>query len=101
MKNNGVITSGKSTRGCKKTLECLNYRRNVSIGLQSVIPYGKGMASSTADISAVCQATAIALGKRLTDMDIAQIALSIEPSDATFLKELCNLIIVKEPLFGV
>lgn len=78
------LLPGKAQEAVKKTLECLNYRRNVSIGLQSVIPYGKGMASSTADISAVCQATAIALGKRLTDMDIAQIALSIEPSDATF-----------------
>lgn len=79
-----IILPEKAQAAVQKTLEYFNYKRKVSIGLQSVIPYGKGMASSTADISAVCQATALALHKRLSDMDIAQIALSIEPSDATF-----------------
>lgn len=44
------------------------------------------MASSTADISAVSQAVALSLGRKLSEREIADIALSIEPSDATFFK---------------
>lgn len=58
----------------------------VAVSLSSEIPVGKGMASSTADISAVCQATALACGHILTPSDIAAIAISIEPSDAIFYK---------------
>lgn len=56
----------------------------VPVRLSSFIPAGKGMASSTADISAVCQAAALACGHVLTSREIAETALSIEPSDATF-----------------
>lgn len=48
------------------------------------LPWGKGMASSSADISAACQATAKYFGKELTSAEIAQIALSIEPTDGIF-----------------
>lgn len=58
----------------------------VSLSLTSAIPVGKGMASSTADISAVAEATALACGEMLAPEDIASIAISIEPSDATFYK---------------
>jgi L-threonine kinase len=54
----------------------------VSIGVFSDIPAGKGMASSTADISATCAAVAWAAGVRLSVWNIAGIALSIEPTDA-------------------
>ena len=37
------------------------------------------MASSSADISAICQAVAIATGKILTPNEIAKIAAQIEP----------------------
>ncbi len=56
----------------------------VDVHLTSDIPVGKGMASSTADISAVCQATALACGCMLTAEEIAAIAIAIEPSDGTF-----------------
>lgn len=56
----------------------------VPLALSSSIPVGKGMASSTADISAVCQATALACGEILSPETIAEIAISIEPSDAIF-----------------
>ena len=45
---------------------------------------GKGMASSSADISAACQAAALTVGKSLTPDEIANIALSIEPTDGIF-----------------
>ena len=58
--------------------------RAIDVRLSSEIPMGKGMASSTADISAVCMATALACGQSLTPEEIAKIAISIEPSDAIF-----------------
>jgi L-threonine kinase len=49
----------------------------------SDLPLEKGMTSSTADIGAACLATARALRKRISPRRIAQIALSIEPTDGT------------------
>ncbi len=54
------------------------------IDVASSLPVGKGMGSSTADLSAACFAVAAALGRRLSPEAVAEIALSIEPSDATF-----------------
>ena len=75
----------KAALAVKKTLNYLGEEdRDIPIRLKSNILPGKGMASSTADISAVAQAVALSCGKRLTAHEIADIALSIEPSDATF-----------------
>ena len=46
------------------------------------LPEGKGMASSTADITAVVAATLIALGEDPTPERLAHFALQIEPSDS-------------------
>lgn len=45
------------------------------------LPRGKGMASSTADVAAAIAATGIAFGKPFDAMDIARLALQVEPSD--------------------
>ena len=75
----------KAALAVKKTLNYLGEEdRDIPIRLKSNILPGKGMASSTADISAVAQAVALSCGKRLPAHEIADIALSIEPSDATF-----------------
>lgn len=55
------------------------------VEVRSALPQGKGMASSTADISAACLAAALAAGRTLDERDIAEIALSIEPTDGIFL----------------
>ncbi len=55
--------------------------RAVSYRVVSRIPVGKGMASSTADIAAACVATARALEKAISAEEVADIALSIEPTD--------------------
>lgn len=65
-------------------LERVQSETDVDVALVSHIPVGKGMASSTADISAVAQAAALAAGRKLSPEDIASIAIAIEPSDATF-----------------
>jgi L-threonine kinase len=68
-----------------KTLEYLKHKAAAySMRLECLLPYGKGMASSSADIAAVCQATALSLGKMLSDDEIARIAISIEPTDGIF-----------------
>ncbi len=75
----------KACRAVKKTLEYLGEKEfPFYVHLDSAIPKGKGLASSTADISAVAQAVALQLGRKLSAEEIAHIALSIEPSDATF-----------------
>jgi L-threonine kinase len=51
---------------------------------RSKLPQGKGMASSSADISAACVATAVCLERVLTADEIANIALAIEPTDGVF-----------------
>jgi len=54
---------------------------NITIDINSDIPQGIGLSSSTADITAACLATAEALGVTICPDIIADIALSIEPSD--------------------
>jgi L-threonine kinase len=54
---------------------------DAELWLDSRIPRGKGMASSTADVSAAIVATAGALSQEMSPEQIAEIALGIEPSD--------------------
>lgn len=55
--------------------------KGADVIVNSNIPIGKGMASSTADISSAIAATAIAVGATITPEAIAEISLSIEPTD--------------------
>ena len=52
--------------------------------LKSQLPHGKGMASSSADIAAVCGAAATALGRKLSPEEILRLAVAIEPTDPIF-----------------
>lgn len=80
----GIIGS-KLRLAIDKTLHYLQLTDNqLSIAVKSDLPSGKGMASSSADISAACQAIALGAGKSLTPDEIADIALSIEPTDGIF-----------------
>lgn len=56
----------------------------VPVYVYSDIIQGKGMASSSADISAAAIATALASGSHLSYEELAKLCLSIEPSDASF-----------------
>ena len=58
---------------------------NARLRLQSPLPRGKGMASSTADVAAAIAATAAALDAPMPPALIAQIALQVEPSDGIML----------------
>ncbi len=84
-KNGNTVVAGnlpKVKLAVERTLHLLGktgYGAEVTV--VSEIPHGKGMASSTADISAACAAVAKGLDLFISDWDIARIALSIEPTD--------------------
>lgn len=59
--------------------------RNISLQINSDIPVGKGMASSTADIGATIKATLSLINKSLSNEDIAKLAAKIEPTDSIYL----------------
>ena len=80
-----------------KILEYLGSKTfDFGIALESELPIGKGMASSSADIAAVGKATALALGNDLKAEEIAGLAASIEPTDGVFY----DGIVVMNPLNG-
>ena len=54
------------------------------IKLETELPRGKGMASSSADLAAVAKAVALSLGKNISAEKIAEMAASIEPTDGIF-----------------
>ena len=56
--------------------------KKISLNINSQIPIGKGMASSTADIGATIKATLSMLGKDLTGEEISKLAVKIEATDS-------------------
>jgi len=65
--------------------------------LESELPAGKGMASSSADIAAVCIAVATSLQKKITAEQVAVIASAIEPTDGVFFEGIVQM----NPLRGI
>lgn len=61
------------------------------MSLESQIPTGKGMGSSSADISAIIAATGAAIGEHLTPDEIGEIAAGIEPTDGVFYPGIANM----------
>ncbi|HWR08940.1 MAG TPA: GHMP kinase [Sporomusa sp.] len=87
-----VVTGGsmahaqpKTAAAVNKTLKYLRIPGEFGLTVESDLPVGKGMASSSADISAACQAAALAVAATTLSCDeIADIALTIEPTDGIF-----------------
>ncbi len=78
------FTGWKTKEAIKRTLRSFGKENlGASFEINSMIPLGKGMASSTADIGAASLATTHALGEKISSQEIARIALSIEPTDGT------------------
>ena len=71
----------KTAAAVRRTLAHLRRAKlKAQVMVSSPIPRGKGLGSSSADLSAAIAATALALGEEIRPYDIAQIALSIEPT---------------------
>lgn len=60
---------------------------SLNITLESTIPVGKGLASSTADIAATAVATARHLGEMLDESTLAGICVQLEPTDSTIFRK--------------
>lgn len=75
----------KTIEAVKRTLDyfAINGLKG-QIRVESELMTSKGMASSTADITAAILATAVALGEEITLEAIGELALSIEPTDGLF-----------------
>ena len=82
----------KSQAALKRTLHYLGKNDfNFGITLSSELPIGKGMASSSADIAAVCFAVAAAYGVELTAPEVSRIAAGIEPTDGVFFENIIQI----------
>ena len=76
----------KAARAARAALDGLGLSGMAGLlHLDSPLPRGKGMASSTADVAAAIAAVAAAVARPITPMQIAEIALSVEPSDGVML----------------
>ncbi|MDB0439330.1 cobalamin biosynthesis protein [Clostridioides difficile] len=81
----------KSRIAIEKVFEKFNLpkkdTKNISLDINSKIPVGKGMASSTADIGATIKATLSLIDKDLSSEEIAKLAAEIEPTDSIFINK--------------
>ena len=85
----GPEDSPKACRAVQATLEFLGETGVESrLSLNSRLPHGKGMASSTADVAAAVAATAAALCEELSPAQLAEIALGVEPSDGVMFPDI-------------
>ena len=82
----------KTYKAMYETLEFFGEKRSIGdhfeIRVDSDIPIGKGMASSTADVAACIKATAHMLGKEISTEDLAQICVKVEPTDSIIFESL-------------
>ena len=90
--NGSIAAPENSPKASQAVLATLEYigesSADARLRLDSRIPRGKGMASSTADVSAAIFATAAAAGRSLPPELIAEIALGIEPSDGVMFPQI-------------
>lgn len=79
----------KSKKAVCATLEYFSLDKvGAIISIKNPIPKSKGLGSSTADITSAIAATARATNNVINPEEIAKIAVSIEPSDATMFSEI-------------
>ncbi|KAB8031008.1 hypothetical protein [Fluviispira multicolorata] len=78
----------------KKLLLHLKVEENISleVDIDSKIPRGKGLASSTAELTAVVLAASSALNKEISDQEISNLLLSVDKSsDGVFLPGISHI----------
>lgn len=78
----GNVEKTKTSLAIRKALDTLGFPNwGATFHVQSDLPEGKGMASSSADIVAACRAVSAALNLPFSAEEISRIAISIEPTD--------------------
>lgn len=82
----GPVSSPQAKRAVAKSLALLGHKdTDARLHLASSIPRAKGMANSTADITAAIAASAAASRSQLSIQQQAELALAVEPSDGVML----------------
>lgn len=79
-----TVLPPKAEEAMKRTKRYIGVNAEVDLRLFSEVYVGKGMASSSADIAAICMGTALVCGRVLTQKELGMLTVSIEPTDATF-----------------
>ncbi|PAB60772.1 GHMP family kinase ATP-binding protein [Anaeromicrobium sediminis] len=86
------MSLNKCYRALEKTIDYFNEDKsildNINVYKESQIPIAKGMASSTADMAATIVAMCSMINRKITEEELAQICVSVEPTDSTIFKEL-------------
>lgn len=75
----------KSYQAVRALLAEYKLEQDFTLKINSQLPRGKGMASSSADIAAALAAAGSALALDVSAQEIREIALAIEPTDGVFL----------------
>ncbi len=90
-----ILGKNKLLSAVKETIKMYNFdnRSGYEIILESDLPIGKGMASSTADMTAAIIATAILNDKYLSEDEIAKILLKLSLLMVFSIRKLLLLII--------
>ncbi|MFX3623865.1 MAG: kinase [Ectobacillus sp.] len=77
----GSCSNKKAIEACKKLCQWFDVKEGGRLRIDSNIPVGKGMASSSADIVAAMKAVAHSYSLPLTEEMISLVASEIEPTD--------------------
>lgn len=77
----GARSHRKAIEGCKKLLEQFEITSGGYLHIDSNIPVGKGMASSSADMVAAMKAVADSYSLTITEEMISHASIKIEPTD--------------------
>lgn len=84
--SNGSAGFSKATRAATLTLSGLGRAdRTFSLHVDCSLPQSRGFGTSTADVAAAIVAAAEAAGGHVDPLEVAGIAVSVEPSDSTML----------------
>lgn len=88
----GISAPADSIKAREALIKALRLLDREDLGgkiiLESSLPRGKGMASSTADIAGTVFAAALALNTRISPRQVADLALSIEPTDGVLFPDI-------------
>ncbi|MGB9660565.1 MAG: GHMP kinase [Moorellaceae bacterium] len=75
----------KALEAVRQTFRLLGLKLGARVEINSALPIGKGLASSTADVAGAAAAAALAAGRILSEKELIEIAVGVEPSDGIFL----------------
>ncbi|MFY0758405.1 kinase [Metabacillus dongyingensis] len=83
----GPLSNTKAVEACKKVFQRFDLKGGGHLKVNSNIPRGKGLASSSADVVAAMKAVADSYSLPLSEEIISRISSEIEPTDGVMYKE--------------